>query len=58
MIVSIEDERWHVGDEVCALVYGGAYAEFVAVDKKMLIKRPPNISWESCAGMCEVMLYQ
>jgi NADPH:quinone reductase-like Zn-dependent oxidoreductase len=54
VIVSVDDEVWHVGDEVCALVYGGTYAEFVAVDKRMLIKKPPGLSWESCAGVCEV----
>ncbi|TVY81922.1 Quinone oxidoreductase PIG3 [Lachnellula suecica] len=46
-------EMWKVGDEVFGLVYGGAYAEFVAVDKRMLMKKPPGLSWESCGGMCE-----
>ncbi|PPJ60862.1 hypothetical protein CBER1_07212 [Cercospora berteroae] len=30
-------EDWRVGDEVFGLVYGGAYAEFVVVDGRMLV---------------------
>jgi len=30
-------ERFEVGDEVFGLVYGGAYAEFVKADTRMLL---------------------
>jgi len=43
-----------VGDEVFGLAYGGAYAEYVAVSTKMLLKKPPSMSWEVAAGIPEV----
>lgn len=43
-----------VGDEVFGLAYGGAYAEFIAVSTKMLVKKPAELSWEECAGIPEV----
>lgn len=49
-----ERHNWKEGDEVFGLAYGGAYAEFVAVSKKMLIRKPKELSWEVCAGVCEV----
>ena len=51
-----EEERhhWKEGDEVFGLAYGGAYAEYVAVSKKMLIRKPKELSWEVCGGVCEV----
>jgi NADPH:quinone reductase-like Zn-dependent oxidoreductase len=50
-------QKWHVGDEVFGLVYGGAYAEFVVANKEMLIRKPAELSMESCGGMCEVRCY-
>ncbi|KAI5359059.1 Putative GroES-like superfamily, alcohol dehydrogenase-like, NAD(P)-binding domain superfamily [Septoria linicola] len=44
------------GDEVFGLAYGGGYAEYVAVDKKMLVKKPKELSWEECAGTPEVWM--
>ena len=51
-----EEERhnWKKGDEVFGLTYGGAYAEYVAVNKKMLIRKPQELSWEVLGGTCEV----
>jgi len=53
---SEEEERhnWKKGDEVFGLTYGGAYAEYVAVNKKMLIRKPQELSWEVLGGTCEV----
>nr|KMM72456.1 alcohol dehydrogenase [Coccidioides posadasii RMSCC 3488] len=45
---------WNAGDEVFGLLYGGGYAEYVVVDKKMLIKKPKDWNWEYAAGLCEV----
>jgi NADPH:quinone reductase-like Zn-dependent oxidoreductase len=50
------NEEWKVGDEVFGLTYGGAYAEFVAVSKKMLVRKPVKLSWEECAAVPEVRL--
>lgn len=47
-------DEWNVGDEVFGLLYGGGYAEYVVVDKGMLIAKPKELSWEYAAGLCEV----
>jgi NADPH:quinone reductase-like Zn-dependent oxidoreductase len=49
-----ERHHWKVGDEVFGLLYGGGYAEYVAVSKKILIKKPAELTWEQCGGICEV----
>jgi len=53
-----EEERhtWNKGDEVFGLAYGGAYAEYIVVSKKMVLRKPKELSWEVCAGTCEVGL--
>jgi NADPH:quinone reductase-like Zn-dependent oxidoreductase len=48
------DDEWKVGDEVFSLLYGGGYAEYVNVRKRMLIRKPKVLSFEQAAGMCEV----
>lgn len=45
---------WEKGDEVFGLVYGGAYAEHVAVDARMLVRKPEELGWEECAAVPEV----
>ena len=40
-IVQAEDTAWKAGDQVCALVNGGGYAEYVAVDIRHLLPVPP-----------------
>ena len=49
-----EQHHWKVGDEVFGLAYGGTYAEYVAVSKRMLLRKPSELSWEECAGVPEV----
>lgn len=49
-----EQHHWKVGDEVFGLTYGGGYAEYVAVSKRMLLRKPSELSWEECAGVPEV----
>ncbi len=52
-----EDEpegEWKVGDEVFGLLYGGGYAEYVNVSKRMLIRKPKELSFEETGGICEV----
>ncbi|KAJ9162291.1 Zinc-binding dehydrogenase [Coniochaeta hoffmannii] len=44
------------GDEVFGLAYGGAYAEYVAVSSKMLLRKPPHLSWEQAAGVPETWI--
>jgi putative PIG3 family NAD(P)H quinone oxidoreductase len=44
---------WQVGDEVCALLAGGGYAELVAVPVGQLMPRPPHIPLVDAAGIPE-----
>jgi putative PIG3 family NAD(P)H quinone oxidoreductase len=45
---------WAVGDEVCALLAGGGYAELVAVPVGQLMPKPANISLVDAAALPEV----
>ena len=49
-----DKHKWKIGDEVLGLTYGGAYAEYVAVSKRMLIRKPKEMSWVVAGGVCEV----
>ncbi len=42
-----------VGDEVCALVAGGGYAEFCVAPQETVLPRPANLSWEEAACLPE-----
>lgn len=46
--------NFKTGDEVFGLAYGGAYAEYIAVNSKMLLHKPDFLSWEQAAGVPEV----
>ncbi len=47
-------EGWSVGDEVCALVDGGGYAEQVLVPAAQLLPVPSGVSVRDAAGLPEV----
>jgi putative PIG3 family NAD(P)H quinone oxidoreductase len=47
-------EGWRVGDEVCALLAGGGYAELVAVPVGQLLPRPDSVSLVEAAALPEV----
>jgi putative PIG3 family NAD(P)H quinone oxidoreductase len=47
-------EEWAVGDEVCALVAGGAYAEKVAVPQGQLLPVPASVGLVEAAALPEV----
>ncbi len=55
-IVQAEDTAWKVGDEVCALVNGGGYAEYVAVDIRHLLPIPTGVSLAEAASLPEGVL--
>ena len=54
-IIAIGDSvsRWKVGDKICALVNGGGYAEYVAVDASHCLPIPQNIAPLDAAGIPE-----
>lgn len=45
---------WKIGDEVCALLGSGGYAEYVAVPEEMLMPVPKGLSMEEAAALPEV----
>ena len=47
-------DGFKVGDEVFGLAYGGAYAEYIAVNTHMLLHKPSHLGWEEAAGIPEV----
>lgn len=47
---------WQIGDEVFGLAYGGAYAEYIAVNTRMLIPKPRELSWEQAAAIPETWM--
>jgi putative PIG3 family NAD(P)H quinone oxidoreductase len=48
-------EGWSVGDEVCALLSGGGYAELVCVAAEQLLPVPPGVSLTDAAALPEVV---
>jgi len=47
-------EGWSVGDEVCALLAGGGYAERVVVPSGQLMPLPPGVDLVTAAALPEV----
>jgi len=47
-------ERWAVGDEVCALLAGGGYAELVCVPEGQVLPVPAGVSLIDAAALPEV----
>jgi putative PIG3 family NAD(P)H quinone oxidoreductase len=52
--VGADVERWSPGDEVCALLAGGGYAEQVLVPAGQLMPLPPGVDVETAAALPEV----
>ncbi|RZC46429.1 hypothetical protein C5167_039378 [Papaver somniferum] len=46
--------RWKIGDQVCALLRGGGYAEKVAVPAGQVLPIPSGVSLKDAAGFPEV----
>lgn len=47
--------RWHVGDRVCALLGGGGYAEYVAVDARHVLPVPAGLDLIEAAALPETV---
>ncbi len=52
--VGDEVQHWQPGDEVCALLVGGGYAERVAVPAAQVLPVPSGVSLVDAAGLPEV----
>ncbi|QDK80275.1 NAD(P)H-quinone oxidoreductase [Spirosoma sp. KCTC 42546] len=48
--------RWQIGDQLCALISGGGYAEYVAVDERHCLPIPPSLSFVEAASLPETVL--
>jgi putative PIG3 family NAD(P)H quinone oxidoreductase len=48
--------RWKAGDRVCALLAGGGYAEYVAVDEGSVFPVPDGMSLDQAACLPEAMM--
>ncbi|QJD77050.1 NAD(P)H-quinone oxidoreductase [Spirosoma rhododendri] len=48
--------RWRAGDAVCALLPGGGYAEYVAVDERHCLPVPDGMSMTDAASLPETVL--
>src|SRR5688572_23500217 len=46
-------KKWKLGDQVCALVAGGGYAEFVAVPEGQCIRVPRGLTYADAASLPE-----
>ncbi|WP_249523532.1 NAD(P)H-quinone oxidoreductase [Modestobacter marinus] len=53
--VGAEVTGWSVGDEVCALLSGGGYADRVAVPAGQLLPRPAGVELATAAALPEVV---
>ncbi|RWY57360.1 NAD(P)H-quinone oxidoreductase [Mucilaginibacter gilvus] len=51
--VGADVTRWKIGDKVCALVIGGAYAEYCNVPAGQCLPVPDNLSFEEAASLPE-----
>jgi putative PIG3 family NAD(P)H quinone oxidoreductase len=49
-------ERWDLGDEVCALVSGGGYAEYCIAHEGSVLPKPPRVSLVDAAALPEVYM--
>lgn len=45
--------RWKIGDQVCALITGGGYAEYCAVPEGQCLLIPSNLSFAEAASLPE-----
>lgn len=55
-VVGEKVTKWKEGDRVCALLAGGGYAEFCAVDEGSLLPVPENLSLLEAAALPEAMM--
>jgi len=53
--VGCDVTRWRIGDEVCALLSGGGYADFAIADTGSVLPRPTVLSLPDCAGLPETV---
>src|SRR5690606_3810007 len=53
--IAVAAGRWAVGDRVCALLGGGGYAEYAAVDARHVLPIPPGLAFVQAAALPETV---
>ena len=53
--VGVDVTKKRVGENVCALVPGGGYAEYVVTNEAHCLPVPQGVSLEEAAGLCECL---
>jgi len=48
--------QWHAGQEVFGLAYGGAYAEYIVLNKDMVLAKPAHLTHVQAAGILECFI--
>ncbi|WP_423148202.1 NAD(P)H-quinone oxidoreductase [Rubrolithibacter danxiaensis] len=48
-------KRWKTGDQVCALIVGGGYAEYKAIDERLCLPVPAGLSLAEAASLPETI---
>ena len=48
-------KRWKTGDRICALIAGGGYAHYRAVDERLCLPVPDGLSFEEAASLPETI---
>lgn len=51
-----QHDGFQLGDEVFGLAYGGAYAEYIAISSKMLLHKPPHMTFTQAAAIPEAWI--
>jgi NADPH2:quinone reductase len=51
--VGAEVDQWRVGDDVCALLRGGGYAEYAVAPQGNCLPKPANLDWTEAAALPE-----
>jgi NADPH2:quinone reductase len=54
-VVAVAAGRWKVGERVCALLGGGGYAQYVAVDARHALPIPEGLDFTEAAGLPETV---
>lgn len=54
--VGHDARRWKLGDQVCALLAGGGYAQYVAFDARQALPVPPSLDMVEAAALPETVL--
>jgi NADPH2:quinone reductase len=49
-------ESWSIGDPVFGIVPGGAYAEYLAIDERLVTRVPEDISFDAAAALPEAAI--